>query len=129
MRLKLDAGSVFKKLNKDCYGTGGIDYPSVVISYGSVAGVEITSAEVSAQGKALVTFDGGTDGKNGKDEFWLFVFCPDMKEGRFAELVARTAGRVTVQVPDVWLGHELHLYAFMKNAQGRTSRTMYVGRF
>lgn len=74
-----------------------------------------------------MTFDGGDDGKNGKDEFWLFVFCPDMKEGRFAEPVERTARRVTAQVPDEWQGHELHLYAFMKDAKGRTSRTIYVG--
>lgn len=50
--MKLDTGSVFKKLNKGCYGADGIDYPRVVISYGSVAGAQITSAEICETGDA-----------------------------------------------------------------------------
>ena len=41
VRQKLNTHSVFKKLNKDCFGANGIDYSHVKISKGGVANVNI----------------------------------------------------------------------------------------
>ena len=128
IRDRLNTPSVFKKLNKDCYGADGIDYSRVKISYGSVSQVKITAAEVDAQGNLHVEFhDHYVTDKNKTDLFWLFVFCPDLREGHFARPVERTVGVVDAMIDESWQGHELHLYAFMKNAKGQTSDTMYLG--
>ena len=129
VRKKLNTHSVFKSLNKDCYGSDGIDYPRIRISHGSVTGVHIESADVNAQGIVGVKFTASplSDGRN--DEFYLYVFCPDLREGHFALPVKRSVGEVSASIPDEWKGHLLHLYAFMKDAKGRTSETVYAGQF
>lgn len=130
IRDRLNTPSVFKKLNKDCYGADGIEYSRVKISYGSVSEVKITSAGVDAQGNVHVEFhDHYVTDKNKTDQFWLFVFCPDLREGHFARPVERTVGVVDAMIDESWQGHELHLYAFMKNAKGQTSDTMYLGHY
>ena len=60
------------------------------------------------------------------NKFFLFVYCPDLRLGRFARPVERAVGVVDAQHPEEWLGHKLHLYAFMKDLKGRTSDTMYI---
>lgn len=125
VRQKLNTHSVFKKLNKDCYGPDGIDYPRVMISKGSVIGAHIASAEVDADGNLNVQYDGGYMSEESKDQFYLFVFCPDQRDGAFAPPVSRSAGVVTAQIPVGWRGHSLHLYGFMRNKTGRTSDTCY----
>lgn len=130
IRERLNTSSVFKKLNKDCYGADCIDYARVKISYGYVSQVKITAAGVDAQGNVHVEFyDHYFTDMNKTDMFWLFVFCPDLREGHFARPVERTVGVVDAKIDKSWQGHELHLYAFMKNAKGQTSATMYLGRF
>jgi len=130
LRQKLDTHSVFKSLNKDCYGPDGIDYRRVIISRGRVDSVSDTSAEIDAQGDLHVTFqDSLPTERNKNDQFFLFVFCPDLREGHFARPVPRTVGVVNAQIPAEWRGHDLHIYAFMKNKKGQTSDTIYVGQF
>lgn len=127
VREKLNTHSVFKKLNKDCYGPDGIDYARVKISKGSVSGVNITVAGVDERGNVHVEFhDHFSTENNMHDQFFLFVFCPDQGEGHFAHPIERIVGVVDTQIPESWLGHTLHLYAFMKDAKGMTSDTMYI---
>ena len=129
VREKLNTHSVFKRLNKDCYGAHGINYPRVRISHGSVTGFSIISAEVDAQGVVRVAFDGFGMSENNNDEFYLFVFCPDQHEGLFIAPVARSVGFVSAPILEEWKGCALHLYAFMKDKKGRTSETIYVGQY
>lgn len=127
VRQKLKTYNVFRKLNKDCYGPDGIDYPRIKISKGSVNNVSITVADVDERGKVHVEFhDQCPTEKNMHDHFFLFVFCPDQREGHFVKPVERTVGVVNAYIPETWLGYDLHLYAFMKDAKGKTSNTMYV---
>ena len=130
VRERLNTPSIFKKLNKDCFSPDGIVYAQVKISRGSVSQVRITLSQVDEQGNIHVEFyDHYPTEKNRIDRFFLFVFCPDLREGHFAEPVERTVGIVDAKIPDEWLGLELHLYAFMKNVKGQTSDSMYLGRF
>lgn len=126
VRQKLNTHSVFKSLNKDCYGPDGIDYSRIRISSGTVPGVQITSAEMDSQGVLRVTFESANTSEHGKDEFYLFIYCPDEREGHFAHPMERAVGMVDAQIPEQWLGHDLHLYAFMRDAKGRTSETIYI---
>lgn len=74
VRQKLNTHSVFKSLNKDCYGPDGIDYSRIRISSGTVPGVQITSAEMDSQGVLRVTFESANTSEHGKDEFYLFYY-------------------------------------------------------
>lgn len=127
VRQKSNTNDVFKKMNKNCYGANGIDYAHVKISKGPVSKVNITRVNIDEQGNVYVEFhdDYPTD-KNIHDKFFLFVFCPDQREGHFAKPVERTIGVIDVQIPESWQGHPLHLYAFMKDPKGKTSDTIYV---
>lgn len=129
-RNKLNTHSMFRRLNKNCFNAGGIDYPRVCIAKGSVEQVYVTSAEVNAQGRVHVTFQSDSISQNKSDEFYLFVFCPDQRMGYFAAPVARTVGVVDARIPEEWMGHPLHLYAFMRRKKsGSTSNTVYMGQF
>jgi len=130
LRNKLDTFSMFKKINKDCYGEEGIDYAHVCLSCGPVDRSYVTSAAVDEQGGVHVTFDSNTTPENQNDQFFLFVCCPDQREGRCAAPVTRTAGEVHAFIPTEWMGHPLHLYTFMKAEKGnRTSDSEYIGQF
>ena len=130
VRQKRSTTDVFRKMNKNCYSSDGIDYAQVKISKGSVSKVVITSVNIDGQGNVHVEFhdDYPTD-KNMYDMFFLFVFCPDQREGHFAQPVERTVGVINAQIPPPWQGHPLHLYAFMKDPKGKTSDTMYVSHY
>ena len=68
VRENLNTHSVFRNLNKDCFGPDGIDYSCVKISYGTVNAVEVTSSAVDAEGHVHVEFhDHHPTAKNKKD--------------------------------------------------------------
>ena len=130
VRMKLNTYSVFKKFNKECFGADGIVYPDICIARGSVERAYVTSVEVRTDGGVHVAFLSNAAPKDETDEFYLFVFCPDQHEGCCAPPVARTVGVVDARIPDEWMGHPLHLYAFMrKRKSGRTSDSEYLGLF
>lgn len=126
LRDHLNTHSVFKKFNKGCFIDDSICYAKVVVSYGSVPMAHITSVEVDERRMMRLTFDGNTSEQTENDEFCLFVYCPDLRDCRPALPVLRSAGIVTAQLPEEWTGHDLHLYAFLRNKKGITSHTMYT---
>lgn len=125
LRDHLNTHSVFKKFNKDCYTGDGICYAKVIVSYGSVPMAPITSVEVDEHRMLRLTFDSHASEQTGNDEFHLFVYCPDLRDCRPARPVPRSAGIITAKLPEEWIGHDLHLYAFLRNKKGMTSHTMY----
>lgn len=129
VREKLNTHSVFRTLNKDCYGADGVDYARVRISFGTVSGVSITSAAVDAQGVVSVAFSSRHSAAEANDEVYLFVYCPEEREGRLAHPVGRGAGSICAELPLEWRGHVVHLYAFVKSTRSRTSETIYIGPF
>ena len=125
-RNNLNTHSIFRKYNKDCFGPGGIDYARVVVSRGSVGMVGITSVEVDERRILRLTFDGQLAERGKDDEFHLFVYCSDLHDCRPAYPVPRSVGVVTAELPEEWMGHDLHLYAFLQDKKLRTSNTIYM---
>lgn len=117
--------ALFKHLNKDCFTPDGmVDLPRVIVSKGTVPSVDITSAIID-NGILTLTFDSRHFGGNATDEFYLFIYCPALCTGRLVEPVSRSAEEVTTALPEEWLEHPLHLYAFLRSTRGRTSDTIY----
>ncbi len=141
LREKNSSYALFRQLNKDCFTPDGeIDLPHVIVSKGTIAEVEITSAGID-NSVLTVTFDSRCYGGKPTDEFYLFVYCPALCTGRLATPVPRSAGIVTAVLPEEWLladpaattfphsdNQVLHLYAFLKGSKGRTSDTIYIAQ-
>lgn len=124
-RGKLNTYSLFKNLNKNRYTPNGIDYAHVVVSKGPVTNSNIISIGVNEQRLLSLTFDAQTSPQTVNDRFHLFVYCPDLRKCCPAHPVPRSVGIVEMEIPEEWAGHDLHLYAFIRNAKGWTSDTMY----
>ena len=123
---QLDTYSVFKKINKSCYIGGAISYPHVIVSKGPVDEVEITSVKVDEQRVLHVTFDGCVTEGNEDDVFGMFVYCPELRKCHAVQPVSRSAGIVSGELPEAFIGQELHLYGFLQDEKGRTSDTIYA---
>jgi hypothetical protein len=117
---------MFKKYNKDRYNENGIDYPRIVVSYGSVPEAEITSHQIDDNGVLNVTFNNCGSSKDLTDTFHFFVYCPEFQEGGLVQpYVTRKDGAITAVIPEAWRTCTLHCYAFFRNKKGQTSHTIY----
>ncbi len=140
----------FRSINKDCFTPNGqIDYPRIILSYGSVARVDITSVKTQTIKRSdtqaiTITFDPCLNCGNADpdDEFYLYAYCPPLGIGTLFRPVLRKSGTITVTLPKEWLLN-IHLYAFLrfpgpmsstpeddkpsaKNRRGHTSSTIYI---
>lgn len=117
--------ALFRKLNKDCFTPDGdIDYPRIVVSKGSVPMVSITSAVIE-DGCLTVNFDSHAYEGAATDRLFLFVYSSALRAGTLADPVPRSAGQITADLPDEWLGQPLHLYAFLQGYRLRTSDSVH----
>lgn len=119
---------MFVRRNHRYLTSEGLDYRQLELSHGPVAPVGFAPATVDAQMVLRVEFE-----KNplrvradGEDEVVLFVYCVDLQVGIRSRAVSRKSGRIEVALPDEWAGTEMHVYGFVVDRQGRTSRTIYV---
>ena len=125
-RENLTTFSDFRKLNKNkCVGTA-VSYPYVMVSKGPVDVVNIKSVELDNQHVLRVTFDGEVTDKNKDDVLALYVYCPALRTCLPLQPVLRPTGIVSEELPDIFVGHDLHLYGFMQNKDLRTSETLYA---
>ena len=101
------------------------DTSARLISAGPVAPIQLGVPEISAEGVLTVTFEKNPYllRANNFDQVHLYVYCPDINQGYLAAPVYRKERRISVSLPDTMLGHELHLYAFATDADGRASDT------
>lgn len=125
VREKNSTYALFKRINKDCFTLDGeIDYPRIIVSKGSVPMVSITSAVIE-DGCLTVNFDSHAYDGAATDRLFLFVYSPALCAGFLVEPVLRSAGQITTDLPDEWLGQPLHLYAFLQGYRLRTSDSVH----
>lgn len=119
----------FRKLNKNCFiANGDIDYPRIVLSYGSVAKVCFTSVRFDDDHTLHLTFDPCLHFGNAAptDKLYLFAYYPALCTGILFDPIPRNAESLTIQFPADWPSDRLHLYAFLRSRRGYTSDTIYV---
>ena len=68
----------------------------------------------------------GVTEKNSEDLFGLFVYCPELRKCHALQPVPRAVETVTEELPEAFIGQELHLYGFLQDDKGRTSDTIYA---
>ena len=119
----------FRSLNKSCFTQEGlIDYPNIILSYGSVAQVKFTSAQLDDARALHLTYDPciGANHSTPDDNLFLYAYCPACNTGQLYAPVPRLTGSFSIELPPDWPTDSLHLYAFLCNSKGISSKTMYV---
>jgi hypothetical protein len=118
----------FRSINNDCCTHDGqIDYPRIILSYGSVARVGITSVKTqtvkrSGNQTITVTFDPYLNFSKADpdDEFYLYAYCPILGTGTLFRPVPRKSGTITVTLPTEWS----HLEASIPDAEHTNTNSL-----
>ena len=106
-----------------------VDYSALRLSSGPLEGVTFGAPQWDEDNVLTVTFDRNGSGQRGDnfDHVYLYAYCPDIEDGFMASPVYRRAKKVSVALPDIYKGHELHLYGLVCNDEGVWSETVYAG--
>ena len=119
----------FRSLNKKCFTKEGlIDYPNITLSYGSIAQVMFTAAQLDEAHILHLTYDPclGASHSRPDDNLFLYAYCPAFNTGQLYDPVPRQAGSFSIELPSEWPSDDVHLYAFLVNNKRSSSRTIYV---
>ena len=131
-QMGLTAQNLFVKANQPAFsmaeGLLQVDYPALQVSLGPVAPVAITNVELGMMNDELIVhFEKNPEHRaaSAYDSVYLWIYSPAAGKGYLTNAVYRRAKRFDVLLPE-WLGDgELHLYAFVQDAEGRCSATAY----
>lgn len=117
-----------------------IDYSGMLVAKGALSNVNFESANFDTPGKVRVTFAefGSPCQRTANDRVFVYVFCPDAKQGILSGEVKLNEGSVTIDVPSLWMGLRVHVYGFVRNQgaaveefgipAGECSVSQYVGQ-
>lgn len=101
------------------------DYGALRLSLGELAPVEEPQMTVTEHNAVKVRFQRGSG--DWHDYVYMYVYVPDLEMEFFSLPVYRGDRRVAAALPDLFAGHEAHVYLLACNADGQWSETVYVG--
>ena len=122
----------FYRINKGCFAMVDnaleVDYENLMISDGDVVPV-VLHEPVCDGATVAVPFEADDGERHGSsaDQVFLYAWCPDCGEGLLSLPAYRRTGLVSIELPIMWQGCEVHLYAFVEDVKHRTSVSLYVG--
>lgn len=130
---QMTEGNWFVKCNKMNFrhqGQGVVtDYAHLRLASGSAAPVSFKAPVVTADGVLCVDFEKNTQFSRAlpDDRVYLYAYCPTLETGMLTAPTARRTKQLRVSLPDSWRGHEVHLWGFVIDREGRASNSSYVG--
>lgn len=106
-----------------------VDYSRLQLSAGPVAPVALGDVAITADGVLSVEFERNPMHLSASqfDSVYLYLYCPEIGQGYLAAPVYRNARRISLVLPTMYLGREIHLYAFVMDEHRRASVTAYGG--
>lgn len=119
----------FRSLNKGCFTKEGlIDYPNIILSYGPVAQVTFTTAQLDDAHTLHLTYDPclGNSHSEPNDDLIFYAYCAEYNTGELYGPIPRHTSSFSIELPTDWPTGSLHLYAFLRNSKGISSKTIYV---
>ena len=129
----MTAYNLFVRLNQQAFGldegTLQVDYTQLTLSVGPVAPVGFESLSSEAGNVLRVTFVKNPLHlrSNHFDAVYLFVFCPENRQGYLTLPVNRRDEEIGVVLPDFFAGREVQVYGFVQDDLGRCSMSQYIG--
>ena len=106
-----------------------VDYSHLTLSVGPVAPVGFESLGVESGNVLTATFVKNPLHlrSNNYDKVYLYVYCPERRQGYLALPVNRSDKRISVVLSSYFTGCEVHVYGFVQDDMGRCSESEYVG--
>lgn len=140
----LSPRNLFQKTNwpsVTATGTGSVnvDYSGIKVSKGGLSNVNFDIPAFDIPSSVVVDFQefGAPCQRTENDRAYIYVYCPDAKQGILSAATALDEGKVTLPVPSLWNGMKVHVWGFVRNegpenvvkniAAGECSPSQYCG--
>lgn len=130
--MNLTSLNLFVKANQQAFssvdGVFTVDYPALSISAGPVAPVALTEASVDEDNVLNIRFEKNPLRRSctSFDNVYFWIYCEELQMGYLSNPVYRRVQQAGIALPDRFAGHDLHVYAFVQDGQGRCSETSYI---
>lgn len=118
----LSPRNLFQKTNFPAVtatGTGvvNVDYTSIVVSRGGLSPVIFDIPAFDVPHSVMVDFSefGAPCQRTANDRVFVYVYCPDARQGILSGEVKLVDETVTVDVPEAWNGMKVHVWGFVRN--------------
>lgn len=115
-------------------GVVEVDFSKLTLSDGKLAAPSFQTPTYADDLTVTVAYSNASDvpGTSDSDEVYVFVYQPDMNMGVLSAAGLRKSGTLSVKVPAVWSGTEVHVYGFAVGTAhknwGWRSDTAYLGK-
>ena len=98
-------------------GLVNIDYTGMQVSKGSLSNVNFDMPSFDIPLKVKVDFGdyGSPCQRTRNDKVYVYVYCPDAKQGIMSLPTEFEDGTVSVDVPSLWNGMRVHVWGFVRN--------------
>ena len=126
-------GNYFVMMNKRHFhrreGQLSVDYEHLKIAEGSAADVYFKQPHFEQDEIVTVGFEKNTMSlrASGEDSVYIYIYAPDLATGILSAPTTRRSRQVSLKLPTTWAGHEVHIYGFVVDKEGRASNSTYIG--
>lgn len=130
---QMTEGNYFIMLNKQQFARTAsgveVNYSKLLLAAGSAADVWFKAPRFEEGETVEVEFERNSLSlrASGDDRVYLYAYAPGLGRGHLSAPVARRAKSLRVKLPETWAGHEVHLYGFVVDREGRPSNSTYIG--
>lgn len=117
----LSPRNLFQKTNWPCVTATGagttIDFTGIQVSKGGLSAVNFSQATFDIPLSVVVEFEefGAPCQRTANDKAFVYVYCPDAKQGVLSAATNLDEGKVTINVPSLWTGMRVHAWGFVRN--------------
>ena len=120
-------------------GTINVDYPEIKVSKGGLSnvGFDIPMFDIPSQVSVDFQEFGAPCQRTANDKAFIYVYCPDAKQGLLSAATEFSDHKVVLNVPALWNGMKVHVWGFCRNegpenvekniAAGECSPSQYLG--
>ena len=130
---QMTEGNYFVLTNKSHFvrenGAVSIAYDKLLISSGPAADVFFRNPRFGEDQVVSVEFEKNAMAlrASGEDRVYLYVYSPTLGMGLLSGGATRRSKSIRIRLPESWSGHQVHLYGFVVDRDGRASNSTYIG--
>jgi hypothetical protein len=130
---KMTEGNYFVLTNKAHFlrekGSVTVSYDKLCIASGPAADVFFRNPRFGDDQVISVEFEKNSMAlrSSGDDMVYLYVYSPTIGKGILSQGAHRRTKAIRIRLPEDWSGHQVHLYGFVVDRDGRSSNSTYIG--
>ena len=130
---QMTEGNYFVMTNKQHFhrenGTVTVEYDKLRIAAGSAADVYFKAPQFEQDETVVVGFEKNSLSlrASGDDSVYIYIYAPALGSGILSAPVARKGRQLRMRLPETWAGHDVHIYGFVVDKEGRASNSTYIG--